>query len=121
MIRSSSDASGTAGALSVIRGLKTNLVGVMVAVALLPPLVKTGLLLGGQRWAPALHSSLLFATNIICINLSAVLTFWLSGIRPGLWWEAQKARKQRVKAIVIWTIALGLLVTAILLVKFYEG
>lgn len=114
-------ASGTAGALSVIRGLQTNLVGVMVAVALLPPLVKTGLLLGGQLWVPAIHSTLLFATNIICINLAAVITFWLSGIRPSLWWEAQKARRQRARAIVIWTIALALLVAAILLVKFYEG
>lgn len=114
-------ASGTAGALSVIRGLKTNLVGVMVAVALLPPLVKGGLLLGAQSWVPALHTGLLFATNIICINLAAVLTFWLSGIRPSMWWEAQKAKKQRGRAVLLWSIALVLLVAAILLLQFYEG
>jgi len=43
-------AAGSAGALAFTTGLSAALVGVMVAVALLPPLVTTGLLLGaGQR------------------------------------------------------------------------
>ena len=40
-------ASGSAGALAFTTGVSATLIGVMVAVALLPPLVTSGLLLGG--------------------------------------------------------------------------
>jgi uncharacterized hydrophobic protein (TIGR00341 family) len=45
-------ASGSAGALAFTRGVSATLIGVTVAVALLPPLVTLGLLLGGGQ--PAL-------------------------------------------------------------------
>ncbi len=46
-------AAGTAGALAVTSGVSANLIGVMVAVALLPPMVAFGLLLGGGQLALA--------------------------------------------------------------------
>ena len=46
-------ASGCAGALAFTTGVSTTLIGVMVAVALLPPLVAFGLLLGGGHLALA--------------------------------------------------------------------
>lgn len=106
-------ASGAAGVFSVIRGISTALVGVMVAVALLPPLVSTGLLLGGGYWLPAFYVLLIFVANIICINLAAVLTFVAVGIRPNSWWEAKKAKEQTVKAVLLWTFLLLLLVAII--------
>nr|WP_279383628.1 DUF389 domain-containing protein [Methanobacterium formicicum] len=42
--------SGIVGALAFTRGFRTTLVGVMVAVALLPPLVTFGLLLGSGNF-----------------------------------------------------------------------
>lgn len=107
--------SGGAGSLAVLRGLNTALVGVMVAVALLPPLVKTGLLLGAARWEPALDSGLLFAANIIGINLAAVVTFLLLGIHPNNWWEAKVAQKQTRWAIGLWLLALVMMVGVIYL------
>ncbi len=106
-------ASGCAGALAFTSGISTALIGVMVAVALLPPLITAGLLFGSGAFSPAGGAFLLFLTNLICINLSGVLTFLLLGIRPRQWWEAGKARKATRRAISIWTVLLIILAVAI--------
>ncbi|MHC5079323.1 MAG: TIGR00341 family protein [Planctomycetota bacterium] len=102
-------AAGGAGAIAFTAGYATTLVGVMVAVALLPPLVATGLLLGKGCGVPALGALLMFSINFICINLAAVTTFWVQGIRPKRWWEAQKAKRATRTALVLWTVLLLLL------------
>jgi uncharacterized membrane protein len=66
---------GTAVALSVV-------IGVMVAVALLPPLVAFGLLMGNGQPALATGALSLFLMNLICVNLAGVGTFLVQGIRP---------------------------------------
>ena len=77
---------GVAGALAFTTGIHTPLVGVMVAVALLPPLVAVGLLSGAGAWQPAFGAALLFWANLICINLAGVATFLAHGIQPRTWW-----------------------------------
>jgi len=101
---------GSAAAISFTSELYSALIGVMVAVALLPPLVTFGMLAGAGNWELALGSLLLFLINLICVNLAGVLTFLVQGIRPLTWWEAKKARKASQKAILIWTILLAALV-----------
>lgn len=108
-------ASGSAGVLSFTTGVPTILIGVMVAVALLPPLVAFGLLLGSGHELPAFGALLLFLVNIICINLSGVVTFLAQGIRPKTWWEAEKAKKATRIAITMWIILLLALIVTILL------
>ena len=108
-------ASGSAGALFLTIGFSTALVGVMVAVSLLPPLVTFGLLIGVGEFDLALDAALLFATNLICINLSGVLTFVAQGVRPRSWWEADKAIMLTIWAVVIWCILLALLTMLIAL------
>ncbi len=95
-------AAGSAGALAFTSGVPAGLVGVMVAVALLPPLVVTGLLLGAGDYGTAVGALLLVTTNVVCVNLTGVLTFWVQGIRPRTWWEADKARKARNIALALW-------------------
>lgn len=107
-------ASGTAGALSFTTGLSTALIGVMVAVALLPPLVVFGLLVGAGEIDIAMGALLLFMTNIICVNLSGVATFLIQGVRPLSWWEAASAKKATQKAMLIWGLLLVALVIFIL-------
>jgi len=107
-------AAGSAAALSLTTGLLSALIGVMVAVALLPPLVTLGMLVGSGHWKLALGSLLLFLINLICINLAGVVTFLAQGIRPLTWWEADRAKRSTQIAIFLWTSLLVLLAVLIL-------
>ena len=108
-------ASGAAGVLAFTTGVSGTLIGVMVAVALLPPLTVAGLLLGSGHLHGAFFAFLLFMTNIICINLSGIVTFLIRGISPRTWWEADRAKKSTRRALVTWTVTLALLTAVILL------
>jgi len=108
-------AAGSAGALAYTTGISAAVVGVMVAVALLPPLVTTGLLLGAGEIGLAWRAFLLLSTNIICVNLAGVATFLWQGVRPGRWWQAERSRKMLRIAWTVWLSLLALLVTLIYL------
>jgi len=108
---------GLAGVLSMMTGQATSLVGVMVAAALLPPLMRAGLFLGGQLWLPALNSFLIYMVNIICVNIAGIVTFYLSGIRPKFWWEEKDATRHRRRALIIWSGILVLLTVVIALIR----
>lgn len=110
-------ASGAAGALAFTTGASAILIGVMVAVALLPPLVAFGLLLGGGHPALATGAFSLFLMNLICINLAGVGTFLLQGIRPATWWEEKRATKATRIAVGLWVALLGELVGLIVLMQ----
>jgi uncharacterized hydrophobic protein (TIGR00341 family) len=106
-------AAGAVGALAVTRGLPAALVGVMVAVALLPPTVALGLMLGSAHWPLAGGAAMLLAVNLICINLAGVVTFRLQGVRPRAWYEAVLARRSARRATIIWLVLLAVLVIMI--------
>lgn len=108
-------AAGGAGALSLTAAAPAALIGVMVAVALLPPLVVFGMLMGAGDFRLAMGAMLLLLVNLICINLAGVLTFLLQGIRPVTWWEADRARKATRVAIALWSILLAALAVLIAL------
>ncbi len=110
-------ASGSAGVLSFTAGLSTTLVGVMVAVALLPPLVTIGLLLGAGFISLAGEATMLLLVNLICVNLAGVCTFLAQGIQPLSWWELGRARRAARVAIIAWTLLLVILVVLILFNK----
>ena len=74
-------ASGAAAALSLTMGLSSVLVGVMVAVALLPPAATLGLMLGQGNYGLAAGASLLLAANVASVNLASILVFFIKGIR----------------------------------------
>lgn len=108
-------ASGSAGALAFTTGISASLIGVMVAVALLPPVVTGGMLLGAGHLSLALGALLLLLSNIICINLAGVVTFLAQGIQPRNWWEAKKAKKYTARAILLWIFLLALLAAILFL------
>jgi uncharacterized hydrophobic protein (TIGR00341 family) len=111
-------ASGIAAALSITSGVPSVLIGVMVAVALMPPLVVFGLLLGSGNFLLALQALELAAINMICINLAGVFTFLFQGVRPLNWWEASKAKKAARYTIIIWA---SLLLLLLVLVKLSQN
>ena len=106
-------AAGAAGAMSFTRGISASLIGVMVAVALLPPLVALGLFVGAGQWDLVWSSALLLLTNVVSVNLAAVCTFLVQGVRPMRWYEEERARRATRIAIVLWVVALVLLAAGI--------
>jgi len=110
-------ASGAAGGLTYTTGIPTALVGVMVAVALLPPWVAFGMLVGAAEWHAALGALLLTGLNLICLNLTGVLTFVLQGVSPAKWWEAKKARRMSIIAISAWGGLLAVLIFLLFLAR----
>jgi uncharacterized hydrophobic protein (TIGR00341 family) len=108
-------ASGAAAVLSLTTGLPSVLVGVMVAVALLPPTAALGLMLGAGKWDLATGAALLLAVNVVCVNLAAKISFLFRGIKPRTWLEKQKARQSMILYIIIWILSLAILLVAIYL------
>ncbi|MBC8524938.1 MAG: TIGR00341 family protein [Chlorobium phaeobacteroides] len=102
-------ASGAAAALSMSTGLPSVLVGVMVAVALLPPAATFGLMLGHARIDLASGAALLLAVNIVSVNLACKLVFLIKGVQPRTWWEKEKAKKAMRSYILVWVVTLLLL------------
>ena len=108
---------GVAGALAFTTGVSEVVVGVMVAVALLPPLVAAGLAAGGGYLSAAVGAFTLVLVNVTCVNLAGVATFLVQRVGPRTWWEAGKARKATRIAVSAWIF---LLVALALLMSFVD-
>ncbi len=106
-------ASGAAAALSLTTGLSSVLVGVMVAVALLPPAATLGLMLGAGSIDLAIGAGLLLAINIVCVNLASKIVFFAKNIRPRTWLEKEKAKGAMVTYILGWIVTLLILILVI--------
>ena len=109
-------ASGAAAVISLTSGIPSILVGVMVAVALLPPAATMGLMLGAGQTDLAYGAAFLLAVNIVAINLSAKLGFLIQGIKPRTWLEKKKAKQSMRSYIIIWVLTLA----ALLLVIYFH-
>ena len=108
-------ASGAAAALSLTTGLSSVLVGVMVAVALLPPAAAVGLMLGHGQYQLASGAALLLIANVVCLNLATKIVFLLKGISPRTWWQKEKAKRAMRVYILVWLT--GLLILAVLFIQ----
>jgi uncharacterized hydrophobic protein (TIGR00341 family) len=108
-------ASGAAAVVSMSSGASTVLVGVMVAVALLPPTAAMGLLAGGGQMSLALGAGMLLAVNVVSVILAAKLVFLFKGIKPRTWLEKEKARQSMTAYILLWLLLLSLMVVFIVL------
>jgi len=99
-------ASGIAGALAFTQGAPAALVGVMVAVALLPPIISAGILFGGGHLHQAAGALMLFFVNMASVNFAGVATFLIQGVKPLSWGDATKARWAARVAIWLWAVLL---------------
>ena len=78
-------ASGAAGVLAFSRGSSLTLVGVMIAVALVPPLSAAGIYIGAGYSVAGGNALYLFATNLICLNVAGIAMFLIQGLPPKSW------------------------------------
>lgn len=108
-------AAGCAGTLAYTTGAPSYLIGVMVAVAILPPTVAAALLLGDGHTFEALRALLLVLANVAAVNLAGMVTFVSKGMRPRSWWRAERAKRSVRLGALVWVSLLALLVLVIAL------
>ncbi len=106
-------AAGAAAVFSLTTGLSSALVGVMVAVAIMPPAVTMGLMLGSGDMKSAAGAAILLAVNIVCINLAAQIVFVAKRISPRTWSEKKASQKALWTNFSAWVVLLGGLATGI--------
>ncbi|WP_290811663.1 TIGR00341 family protein [Halovivax sp.] len=73
---------GVAGAVSLSTGVSAALVGVMIAVALIPPAAVVGIGIAWSEPTLALGSGVLVLVNVLSINMAALAVLWYQGYRP---------------------------------------
>ncbi len=113
-------ASGVAGAIALTTEERSSIVGVMVSVALLPPLVVVGLMLGAGYWSEALGAGLLTLTNLICLNLAAVTTLHIQNLRPRQVGEVRQAKQATQFAYSVWLLLLMGLVGSVVAIRTFN-
>lgn len=114
-------AAGAAAALSVASGLSSALVGVMVAVALLPPSVAIALFLSAGELELAGGAALLLTVNVVCVNFASQVVFVLKGIRPRTWLQRKSAKRSRGVNFFVWGVLLLALLVLIVLGTQHVG
>ena len=95
--------SAVAGAYALIRGRGGTVVGVAIAIALMPPLTVIGFGIATWNWTVFAGSLLLFMTNAITIALTAALVARVYGFGSHL------SRQHTGWQLVLFVAALGLL------------
>ncbi len=97
---------GAAGAYSHVRKQAGDaIVGVAVAVALIPPLAVVGVTLEMGEWQMAAGSFLLFLANVIGIITAGAVTFIMFGLVPkGRLFETRQPIARRLRTTVIATV-----------------
>jgi len=100
---------GVAGVFSLMTGVSSALVGVAIAVALIPPAATVGI---GVAWGVptlAVGSGVLVLVNVLSINLAALVVLWYSGYRPQRFFEVGQARSALVKRGAVLAVAIVVL------------
>lgn len=97
---------GAAGAYSHVRRQAGDaIIGVAVAVALIPPLAAIGITLELGEWQMVAGSSLLFLANVIGIITAGALTFILFGLVPnGRLFQTRQPIARRLRMTVLTTV-----------------
>ncbi|ASK61155.1 TIGR00341 family protein [Virgibacillus phasianinus] len=109
---------GAAGAISFVKRSQGQLVGVMISLALLPPAIVLGMTLGAFQLQSAIQPLLLLLINVNSILLSAIIVFWLSGIKPVNWKDIKEASTSRVNSLLFTGIIFCILIIAVVLLQF---
>jgi len=105
---------GIAGAMSLTAGVSSALVGVMIAVALIPPAATMGIGIAYGLPGVALSSGVLTLVNVLSINLAALVVFWHAGYRPQNFLRREEAYTKTVQRV-------GVLVAAIAVLSLFLG
>lgn len=101
--------SGVAGAVSLTTGVSSALVGVMIAVALVPPAATVGIGIAYGDPSMAVASGVLVVVNLLSINLAALAVLWYAGYRPRSLFREDDARSATVRRVAVLVAIIALL------------
>ena len=100
---------GVAGVVSLATGVSSAIVGVMIAVALIPPAATVGIGIAWGLPTASLGSGVLLLVNVLSINLAALVVLWYAGYRPTEWFKLGETRRAFAKRIVVLAVAIAVL------------
>ena len=100
---------GVAGIVSLMTGVSATLVGVMIAVALIPPAAAVGIGIAFGIPRLVIGAGVIVAVNVLSINLSALVVLWYNGYRPQQWFREDEARAALIKRVTVLVVAIGIL------------
>ena len=93
--------SGIAGGLGMATTGITDLIGVMIAAAIMPPIGVVGVGVAWNAPAAVVGSLVVVAVNLIAINVGAIATLWTVGFHP-----TDQSRIRTTRAAILRRIAL---------------
>lgn len=105
---------GIAGALSLTTGVSAALVGVMIAVALIPPAATAGIGLALGDVQVTFGSTVLLLVNVFSINIAGTVTFRYQGYSPAGFFE-----RIRSKNVLLWRV--GVMLSFLILLSTVLG
>ena len=100
---------GVAGIVSLMTGVSATLVGVMIAVALIPPAAAVGIGIAFRIPRLVVGAGVIVAVNVLSINLSALVVLWYEGYRPQSWFREDDARSAFLKRAAVLVVAIAVL------------
>lgn len=108
---------GSAAALAFVTGLRDQIAGVAVAIALVPPLAATGVGLTMQDLLYASRAFSIALVNLLAVLVSGSVSLKLLGFTPSTYYKQQSAEKMKY----IFPASIGIMILAMyfLLLKPY--
>lgn len=108
---------GSAAALTFAAGIRDQIAGVAVAIALVPPLASIGIGLKMANMSVILGATAISAVNILSVIISGFVTFYLIGLRPSSYYSQKQAEGMR-KILGVTALALVLVAAGITYVSY---
>ncbi len=96
---------GAAGAIALTSGTDEALVGVMIAVALMPPAASVGLGIAYVNAPLAFGAGVLVLVNLLSINVAGIATIWIKEYKPSHWYDAQRAERATAERLIAFGLA----------------
>jgi len=92
---------GVAAALTFVTGLRDQIAGVAVAIALIPPLASVGIGLRLLDFVIVLNSLTVAFMNMSAVILASFATFWALNFEPSTYYKQRQAHKIRYLVPVV--------------------
>ncbi|MCK8826155.1 TIGR00341 family protein [Natroniella acetigena] len=112
-------AAGGAGAYSLVTNVKQQLVGVVIAAALIPVMATIGIGIALWSWPLFSGATLLLLVNFFALLLAIVITFYFKGLKPQLWYDLT-AKKLIKKSLIVLIISLILLAVPLWVITYQQ-